>query len=67
MEVSTKSSAHAKTRVRIMAHLEGYLDKVLRGASDLYPAEPPFEGLNALIMPKGDLQVPSKVCALSSP
>ena len=35
------------------------LDDLLRGASDLFPAEPPFEGVNALIMPKRDLQVPS--------
>ncbi len=37
-----------------MPHLEGYLDNLLRGASDLYPAEPLFEGVIALIMPKRD-------------
>ncbi len=31
---------------RIIPHLEGHLDNLLRGAPDLYPAEPPFEGLN---------------------
>ena len=43
----------------MMPHQEGYLDNLLRVASNLYPAEPPFEGVNALIMPKRDLQVPS--------
>ncbi len=44
---------------RILPRPEGYLDSVLRAASDLYPTGPPFDGLNALVMPKRDLQVPS--------
>ncbi len=31
---------------------EGYLDSVRRAASDLYPTGPPFDGLNALIIPQ---------------
>lgn len=34
---------------RIMPHLKGYLDYVLRAASDLYPGGTPFEGSNAFI------------------
>ncbi len=29
-----------------------------RAALDLYPARPPFDGLNALFMPKRDLYIP---------
>ncbi len=32
-----------------------YLNNMRRAASDLYPARPPFKGLNTLIMPKKDL------------
>lgn len=39
----------------ICLNVEGYLDNLLRATSVLYPAGPPFEGLNALIMPKRDL------------
>ncbi len=42
---------------RIMPHVEAGGYNLLRGASDLYPRNPPFKGLNALIMPKRDLQV----------
>ncbi len=37
---------------RILPRPEGYLDSALRATSDLYPTLPPFDGLNALIMPK---------------
>ncbi len=43
---------------RISPRPEGYLDNVLRAASNLYPMGPPFDWLNALVMPKRNLQVP---------
>ncbi len=44
---------------------KGHLDKnMLRAASDLYPAETPFEGLDALIVPERG--PPSSIHALSA-
>ncbi len=61
---------HMPTRTgsscRILPRPEGYLDSMHRGALDLYPTEPPFDGLNALIMPKRDLQVRSLQRVLGS-
>ncbi len=37
---------------RISPRSEGYLDSVLRAVLNLYRVEPPFEGLDTLIMPK---------------
>ncbi len=50
-------SGHVASKI-VCLLLRG-LDSVLRAASDLCPTGPPLDGLNALIMPKRDLQVPS--------